>query len=221
VWLMTVATTVTATMSATADGSPEPAVDQDPPLIFEVGAFGGLAAGGHFRLQGAAATAGASSIGGTVSLVDHPALALTLDLGADDSSQQYELFYSREDTGLRSSSGIRLADVTVEYLHLGGTVLFPDSASIKPYIAGGLGVTRFTPSEGGSTDARFSMSLGLGLRWPLTRRFSFRLEARGFVSVVDSDTASLCATGQNGLSCGIHGSGHAFVQGEFLAGVVF
>jgi opacity protein-like surface antigen len=221
VWVMSIATTVTATMSPAADGSPESAVDEDPPLIFEVGAFGGLTAGGHFRLQGAAATADPSSVGGTISLVNHPALALTLDVGPDDSSQQYELFYSREDAGLRSSSGIRLADVTVEYLHLGGTVSFPDATRIKPYIAGGLGVTRFTPSEGGRADARFSMSLGLGFRWPLTRRFSFRLEARGFVSVVDSDTASLCATGQNGLSCGIHGSGHTFVQGEFLAGLVF
>jgi opacity protein-like surface antigen len=172
-------------------------------------------------LQDTAANAGASSIGGTVSLVDHPALALTLDVGPEDSSEQYELLYSREDTGLRSSAGMRLADVTVEYLHLGGTVLFPDAERIKPYIVGGLGVTRFTPSGGGSTDARFSMSLGLGLKWPLTRRISFRLEARGFVSVVDSDTASLCATGQNGLACNIHGSGHTFVQGEFLAGVVF
>ncbi|MBV8806536.1 MAG: hypothetical protein JO042_15875 [Sinobacteraceae bacterium] len=190
-------------------------------MKIEVGAFGGLMAGGHFRLQDAAASAGANSVGGTISLVDQTALALTLDLGPDDSSQQYELFYSREDTGLRSSSGVRLADVTVEYLHLGGTVLFPEGTGIKPYIAGGLGVTRFTPSEGGSADARFSMSLGLGLRWPLTRRFSFRLEARGFASVVESDTASLCASGQNGLSCGIHRSGHTFVQGEFLAGVVF
>jgi opacity protein-like surface antigen len=221
VWLVAVATTATASMSAAADGSSEPWVDQDQPLIFEVGAFGALAVGGHFNLQDAAATTGASSIGSTVSLVNHPAFALTADLGPADGSQQYELFYSREDAGMRGSSGVQLPDVTVEYLHLGGTVLLADDAGIKPYVAAGLGVTRFTPSEGGSTDARFSVSLGLGLRWPLTRHFSFRLEARGFATVVNSDTASFCGSGQNGLLCGVHGTGHAFVQGQFLAGAAY
>jgi opacity protein-like surface antigen len=160
----------------------------------------------------------ASGPSSTASLSNHLALAVTADVGTPESSQQYELFYSREETGLRLNSTVRLADVTLEYLHLGGTVLFDDDAKIKPYAAGGLGITRFTPSDGGSTDTKFSMSLGLGLKWPVTRRFSLRLEARGFVTVVDSDTSSLCRSGQSGLACRIHGNGQAFVQGQLLAG---
>ena len=218
--LISVATIVAATTAAAADSSPEsqasPWVEDNPPLIFEVGAYGALAAGGHFRLQNEAVTASGSS--STASLSNHPALAITVDVGPPESSQQYELFYSREDAGLRLSSTVRLADVTVEYLHLGGTVLFDDDAKIKPYAAGGLGITRFTPSEGGSTDTKFSMSLGLGLKWPVTRRFSFRLEVRGFVTAVDSNTSSFCKSGQIALTCRIHENGQAFVQGELLAG---
>jgi hypothetical protein len=143
-----------------------------------------------------------------------------LDVRADQGSQ-YELFYSREATDLRGDTGIPRTDVTVEYLHLGGTLLINDEPRVKPYAVGGLGITRFTPGENGNTDTRFSVDLGLGLRWPVTKHFSLRLEARGFVTLMNPDTAVFCRSDQNGLLCRFHGNGHAFAQGEFLAGAAF
>jgi opacity protein-like surface antigen len=191
---------------------------EGPPLLFEVAGFGALAVGGHFRMQDAGATG--TGTGSTVTLADHGAFALAVDLRADEGSQ-YELFYSREATDLRGNAGVPRTGVTVEYLHLGGTLLLDDEPQIKPYIVGGLGIARFTPGEAGNTDTRFSASLGLGLRWPVTKHFSVRLEGRGFVTLVNPDAAVFCRSDQNGLLCRIRGSGQTFLQGEFLAGAAW
>jgi opacity protein-like surface antigen len=198
--------------------STSPRVAAGPPLMFEVAGFGALAVGGRFRLADAGASG--TGTGSSVSLADHGAFALTADLRADAGSQ-YELFYSREATGLQGNSGVPRTGVTVEYFHLGGTLLLDDEPRIKPYIAGGLGIARFMPGEQGSTDTRFSASLGLGLRWPVTRHFSVRLEGRGFVTLVNPDAAVFCRSDQNGLLCRIRGSGQTFIQGEFLAGAAW
>jgi opacity protein-like surface antigen len=220
--LLTIAAAATPQLAA-AQGSadnttPPPWVGQDHPLLFEAGVLGALAVGGRFKLDDGGATG--TGTGSRVTLADHGAFALTADLRAEEGAQ-YELFYSREATDLRGNAGAPRSDVTVEYLHLGGTLLLDDEQRFKPFIAGGLGITRFTPGEEGSTDTRFSISLGLGLKWPLTQHFSLRLEGRGFVTLVDSDSAVFCRSDQNGLLCRVRGSGKTFVQGEFLAGVAF
>jgi opacity protein-like surface antigen len=188
-----------------------------PSSWFEVAGFGAVTVGGHFRWSDPGTDTGTGS---TVSLTDHGAFAVTADLRADEGSQ-YELFYSREATDLSGRPGVPRTRLTVEYLHLGGTLLLDDEPQIKPYIVGGLGATRFTPGEQGNTDTRFSASLGLGLRWPVTRHFSVRLEGRGLVTLVNQDTAVFCRSDQNGLLCRVRGSGQTFLQGEFLAGAAW
>jgi len=153
-------------------------------------------------------------------LTDHGAFALAADLLADEG-RQYELFYSREATDLSGNVGVPRTRITVEYLQLGGTLLLNDEPNIKPYMVGGLGVARFIPGEQGSADTRFSASLGLGLRWPVTRHFSVRLEGRGLVTLVNPNAAVFCRSDQNGLLCRVQGSGRTFIQGEFLAGAAW
>jgi opacity protein-like surface antigen len=216
--VVVVASAVGAVVPASAEegeGSAPPWAGQGQQLLFETGAFGALAVGGRFKFVDAGTGTESS-----VSLADHGAFALTADLRIDEGSQ-YELFYSREATGLRGNSVAPRTDVTVEYLHLGGTLLLDNEQRIKPYMAGGLGISRFTPGQDGSTDTRFSVSLGLGLRWPVTRHFSVRVEGRGFLSLMKSDAAVFCRSDQDGLLCRIHGNGQTFIQGEFLAGAAF
>jgi len=213
-----VATGGTATAGDSSAESAPPWAAQGQPPMFETGAFGALAVGGRFRFADSGANS--SGTGSTVSLADHGAFALTADLRVDEGTQ-YELFYSREATGLRGNTGVPRTNVTVEYLHLGGTLLLNDEPKIQPYMAGGLGITRLTPGEEGSTDTRFSLSLGVGLRWPVTRHFALRLEGRGFVTLVNPDAAVFCRSDQNGLLCRVRGSGQTFIQGEFLAGAAF
>jgi opacity protein-like surface antigen len=212
-WLVAVVIGVAAPVAAAEDSSNAPPWAGSGASMFEVSALGALAVGGRFRVNDSG-TAGA----GHVSLPDHGAFALTADLDAGDGGSQYELFYSREGTGLRGDFGTPRTDLTLEYLHLGGTVLLYDELPVKPYLAGGLGISRFSPDGGFDTDTRFSVSLGMGLKWHVTPHFSLRVEGRGFVTLMDADAAVFCRSDESGSLCRIHGNGQTFVQGEFLAG---
>src|SRR5262249_21255501 len=124
-------------------------------------------------------------------------------------------------TALTGAAGLPPTRVTVEYFHIGGTLLVDEDPRIQPYAVGGLGVTRFTPGEQGRSDTRFSAALGLGVRWPLSRHFAVRIEGRGLVTLVNPDAAVFCRSDQSGLLCNIRGSGQAFFQGELLAGAAW
>ena len=206
---MVAAATLGLTTAHAADPPPSPA--QRVETRFEATPFVGFALGGSFTL---------TNTGQTVDVGDHGSLALALDVEADGGGQ-YESFYSRQSTTLRENSTFPPTGVSVEYLHIGGTALLDDAPRVKPYILGGLGVTRFSPPAPGLVDTRFSLSLGLGLRVPVNDRLSLRLEARGFATLVSSNAAIFCRSDQTGLLCQIHGHGSTFLQGEALAGVAF
>lgn len=183
----------------------------DEPLQFSVSPFIGYRVGGNFRL---------SDTGQSVSLNDHDSFAIAVDARADEGSE-YELFYSRQSTELRTN-GTPLTGTTVEYLHVGGTVTFADDQRIKPYFGGGIGATRLSPGLApGSDDTRFSLSLSLGLRAPLTQHFSLRFEARGYFTPLKNDTAVFCRSDQGGALCQIRAQGSSLFQGDFLAGATY
>jgi opacity protein-like surface antigen len=154
-------------------------------------------------------------------LDDHGSFALALDLARDPYSQ-YELYYGRQESQLAQDSPIGQIGVTVEYLQIGGTLVVSDQPAFTPYIVAGLGVTRFSPDSPGTDDSsHFSFSLGGGLRFPISQRFSLRMEARGHLTFVDTDTALFCASGAFGGVCAIRGEGSTFIQYELLAGAAF
>jgi opacity protein-like surface antigen len=202
-----------ATLGFTTARAADPESAPPPPdrPRFEVAALGGFSLGGSFTLN---------STGPRVDVGDHGSLALALDAQADESTQ-YELFYSHQSTTLRGDSTFTPVGVAVEYLHIGGTLVLDDLSRLKPYLLGGLGVTRFSPPAPGLEDTRFSASLGLGLRVPVNRQVSLRLEARGLLTLISADTSLFCRSDQNGLLCQIHGHGSTFLQGEALAGVAY
>lgn len=183
----------------------------DEPPQFSISPFAGYRVGGDFRL---------SDTGQLISLDDRAAFALAVDARADEGSE-YEFFYSRQSTALRGN-GFSPVDTVVEYLHIGGTLALADEGPIKPYFGGGLGVTRLSPGLApGSIDTRFSVSLALGLRAPLTQHFSLRLEARGYITPLNTDTALFCRSEQGGALCQVRGRGSALFQGDFLAGATY
>jgi opacity protein-like surface antigen len=195
------------------DGDDEDSRQSAPTTRFEVTPFVGYRFGGDFDLDDPRRS---------VDLNDHGSFALALNLRADDY-RQYELFYSRQETRLQPDSSLGGLGINVEYLQLGGTLQFDetDQWPLKPYMVGGLGVTRFTPEPDSSDSTRFSVSLGAGLRVPVTTHFGLRLEARGFLTLVNTDSAFFCASGSSGGVCAIRGSGSSFVQYELLAGAAF
>jgi opacity protein-like surface antigen len=189
-----------------------------PPVnwSWEVTPFVGYRGGGNFDLEG-------SPTASDVDLDDHGSFGLAVNLfPSGDKIESYELYYSRQKTSVAKSSPLAPFDLNVEYLHLGGTLNLDDELPVRPYIAGGLGVTRFNPQTGnGGADSRFSLSLGAGIRMPVTKRFSVRLEGRGFITFVNSDSAFLCTSGTQGGACAIRVKGDSFIQYELLAGAAF
>jgi hypothetical protein len=183
----------------------------DQPLSFSISPFVGYRVGGGFRL---------SDTGQLISLSDHGTFALAVDARADES-REYELFYSRQSTDLRGNGFVPISTV-VEYLHIGGIVALADEGRIRPYFGGGIGVTRLSPGLApGSDETRFSLSFALGLRAPLTQHFSLRLEARGYFTPINTDTAVFCRSDRGGAVCQIRARGSSFFQGDFLAGATY
>jgi opacity protein-like surface antigen len=214
-WLVAVVGTMGVVAAARAG---DVSSHRDDSMPFEVAGFGAYNLGGQFKLQGGGAVP--TGTGDRLSLNDHSAFAVAADLRANETTQ-FELFYSHEATQLQVYQNLAQTDVAVSYLHIGGTILLnEDDRALKPYAAGGLGITRLSPGDEGNTDTRFSASLGLGLRWPATQHLSLRLEGRAFVTLMN-DNAVFCKSDETGLLCRVHGNGTTFIQGQFLAGVAF
>jgi len=147
------------------------------------------------------------------------ALSLRMHRGGE---QEWEIIYSRQSTGIEAGStsgGTPRVGLDVEYLQFGGTY-FPTQRDYAPYVVGGLGMTRFKPSGAGLSDSSdFSISLGLGMRFPLGEHLALRLEGRGFLTFVDPDTAFFCSSGALGGACLIHASGSTVLQFQALLGI--
>jgi opacity protein-like surface antigen len=191
------------------------AVRAEPPapesLQFEVTPFLGYRVGGNFHLV---------DNDQTMNVADHSSLALAFDVRGADWTQ-YELFYGRQSTALSTVAFVP-SGVRVEYLHIGGTVALDGTPRLNPYFAGGLGITRLTPDSAlGNDDTRFSISLALGLRVPVSQHFSLRFEGRGFFTPINTDSAVFCHSDQSGALCEVHAQGYSFLQFDFLAGVAY
>ncbi len=145
------------------------------------------------------------------------ALALELRFGKGDD-RFYQLWYSQQGTEV--SDGLETHDVDIEYLHVGGTLPFGGYEHAQPYFAAGLGATRFTSSSPGADDrTNFSGSMAFGLEVPLGKNAAIRLEARGYLTVVDTDSAFFCSSDNGEGVCRIVASGSAILQAEALAGI--
>ncbi len=151
-------------------------------------------------------------------LDDGASLALALEFRYGKGDDRYlQLWYSRQGSSV--SDGLADHDVDIEYLHFGGTVPIGDYERAQGYFVLGLGATRFSPSGVGATNqTKFSGSLGLGIAMPISGHTAFRLEARGYLTFVDSDTSIFCRSDNGSGFCRIIASGSTILQGEVLAG---
>lgn len=137
-----------------------------------------------------------------------------------DAASQIEVYFSRQETELEAEggdfAGSSLFDVDVNYLHVGGTLVW-DYGVWEPFVVGTMGLTHFDPDFSGSdTETRFSMALGGGVKVMPTESIGFRFEGRGFATFVDSDTSVFCGDG-----CEVYFSSDLFTQFQVTAGLVF
>lgn len=120
-------------------------------------------------------------------------LALGIPL---DASRELQLLYNQQSTTLSPGGGAAPFDLTIRYLHVGGTVFVDRPIGQGFYAVGGVGVTQFSPSTSGyGNEVKPSMNLGFGYYLPLGERLALRAEARGYLTLVNSSGGFLCSGG--------------------------
>jgi opacity protein-like surface antigen len=190
---------------------------QAAPPRFELTPFVGYRMGGAFDVTSASDTTGDRSVD-----VD-AAASVGLGLGLyRDPNSFYELLYSRQEASLDASDAtLRNVDVTVEYMHVGGTAIFPvEETWFAPFVSLTIGATRFEPQvDAYDTETNFSASLGGGLRLPVNENLAVTLGLRGYLTFVDSDTNIFCLSDADGANCLLRTSGSTFFQGEAQLGL--
>lgn len=179
----------------------------------EITPFAGYAFGGGFEDNTTGASLDVGSSGN-----------LGLILGLRDTHEtQYELFYSFQRTELNGGGavgGAPLFDMDIHYLHIGGNYLFPGEKA-RPFVSGGLGLTLFVPDATGlRSKANFSLSLGGGVKIPISNHVGLRLEGRGFLTILPGDTEIFCVS-SGGAVCAVRVHGDVFGQVQLLTGLSF
>lgn len=183
---------------------------------FEITPFVGYRLGGEFDVSSDADTAA-----GSVDLDSAASYGIDVGLYRDRNSF-YELLYSRQEASLDSSDvTLSSVDVSVQYLHLGGTAMFPlEDNWFVPYLSLTIGATLLDPQSGSfDSETKFSGSLGGGLRFPVNDNVAVALGLRGYLTFVDSDTGLFCVSGSEGATCLLRSSGSTFFQGEAQLGL--
>ena len=155
------------------------------------------------------------STGNTVDLKETRSYGLILSL-KQDHYKYYDFLFSRQNTELETTSvPAGTTALRFDYYHIGGTVFY-EHEKLNPFITGGLGATRITPAHDAfSSDTRFSLSVGGGLKFPLTPLIGLRLEVRGYGTVIDGSGSILCADG----GCVAKFTSSLFTQVEASAGL--
>lgn len=152
--------------------------------------------------------------GTTIKLDETRSYGLLLSL-KQDPDVSYDFLFSRQNTQLQPDSPTGSTEsLRLDYYQVGGTVFY-DYDKLHPFVTGGLGATHISPANDAfSSQTKFSLSLGGGLKIPVTQRLGLRFEARGYGTVVGSSGAILCSGG-----CVVQFNGSLFMQFEASAGL--
>lgn len=135
-----------------------------------------------------------------------------------------DLYYSHQSSNLNSinvtipnSTNNTNIPLSIDYLHLGGTTPISNKTNINTFVSGGLGFTYLSPDFTGlQSDLRLSLSIGIGLKWPITKTLALRIETRGLATFFNNNAAIFCDSG-----CTIKVNGSLFTQAEVFAGLAF
>ena len=133
---------------------------------------------------------------------------------------RYEVSYSQQLSELSASSQVSsgvLFDVDVINIMFAGKNTLNEE--IGSYVSGMVGITRFEPDKSGlSSETRFALGAAGGMDYPLGKRLAFRLEGRGVMTFLDSDSGVFCSS-SNG--CLVVTDSDVMFQFEAIAGLTF
>jgi len=153
--------------------------------------------------------------GATIDLDETSSFGIILSMKKDkDQDVNYDLLFSRQNTELQSSTTSNTESLRFDYYQIGGTVFYPQD-KVHPFVTGGLGATHISPANDNySSETKFSLSVGGGVKIPFSQNVGLRLEARGYGTVADSGGTILCSGG-----CVAKFTGSLFMQFEASAGL--
>jgi hypothetical protein len=182
-------------------------------VVVEVTPFGGYRFGGSFTVLSEPAT---------LEIKESGTYGANLTFVIEENGE-LEALYARQSTRLANDaffSSRPVFDLAVENYHLGGNYLFRDEGeNLRPYIGVGLGVTRLVPEPDNlESETRFSASFAVGMKVYLGKHFGLRFEARGFFTVIESDSDVFC---DSFSGCFVSTSGTELSQGEVRGGLIF
>jgi hypothetical protein len=218
-----VSASAAGTASGTAEGAGSSTAASSSLPRFEITPYGGYRFGGEFqaRSDDDPATPEVPDF----ELHEGNALGVIFNIRTQAVNTQWEILYGHQQTEVDTLptfvGGPRL-DLDVDYLQYGGSYLFDElSTRTVPFISMTAGIARFDPSGAGmDAETYFSGSLGGGVQLRADKRVGVRLEARGFASLIDSNSALFCQTGPEANRCALSVSGTALYQFEARAGIV-
>ncbi len=179
--------------------------------MFDLTPFGGYRYGGTLY-------ADQSNLFGrdvAVSGAGNAGLSFGIPLGG--TGMKLELMVDRQNTHFTDddnlfSPGANLGSFEITYFHGGLLVPFAQTRSVTPYAIVSAGVANLKPDvRGVSADNRFSASAGIGVKVPISRNLSFRIEERGYFTSLGNDRR--CSR------CSYYDYNHDLYQGETNVGI--
>jgi len=156
--------------------------------------------------------------GEDVEVAPSASFGLSFGIPLGDSGMKLELMANRQSSELETGAGLfepenRVADIDVTYLQAGLQIPFARSRNAVPYAVVSAGIATLDPNLFGvSAENRFAASAGIGVKVPMSRALSIKVEGRGYyVTLEDQDDCAICDYYYN----------RDFYQGEVNLGLVF
>lgn len=175
---------------------------------FEITPFYGYMAGGEFE----------SPVTNTDRDLDEGNNFGVIFNAAVDEWRHYEVIYSMQSTEIDGTPPI---DLDVQYLQLGGTVSNPDAEHVIPYFGITIGVARFSPDQSGlDAETKPALTIGTGVKVPITEHIGVRFDARAFVSLLDTDGNIFCVSDSGVGTCAIRTKSDTFLQYHAALGLI-
>lgn len=130
-----------------------------------------------------------------------------------DTKAEGELLFSNSKPHL-SMSGVEF-DTYIQYLHLGGKVLFTNNTPFSTNIGIGVGITNFDPNTN-QYDSKTALSAHLsgGLRYQISHHFALKSDLRVYATRFNTEKSLFCKNG----NCLINLDDSFYLQTEILMG---
>jgi opacity protein-like surface antigen len=154
--------------------------------------------------------------GSDLDVEEDTSFGLIFNIAADEW-RHYEFLLSNLSSSVEADTPF---DIDIQYLQIGGTVSSPDAERVIPYFGMTVGAARLSPDQAGLDDeTKFALTVGAGMKIPITDRIGVRFDARAFITLFDTDSDIFCISSGGAGTCRIKAKSDTFVQYSAALGI--